>query len=809
MGHSFYTSTSPPPKLVRSTLTDKPAAPAIATAAAVARKRNSYTPRSSGFGNGEDTPAKREYAATKDDLGALRDFLRHHEGGSAPTTMTAAAAAEGMSMEDGRRGRKDSTRRKRAWGVFSRSGGKGRRQGEEGEGEGEGLGLKNVAVRESKGGKQFKGGRKYLEIVVDAHEMHEWDESATATNQEKRLKESDGPKFETGKGAGGNSRAAGKTAEESFVLPTLDPGRGPDGFEIGLRKQIPHLDGSSRKSSPQRDPDIKMKDGRSAKMKMKPPPRHDLEPNTHDFAFNRPAVSSGAGPFSNAKPPAPLVVASDYTPAQMPPRGLPLEISNTIRESGNPTPTSKAPVSAPAPSDTQSWQRTATPKTPQHSAQNSAEFKNSPSTDRQSKAPSVLSAHGSIASDVQSDAESAIIMNAQSAEFVRARKPPKPGPAPTRALPSLPEGHDGISYATRPPNDSKQNRISIDSVSGYSPKKALPSSPTRRYRYSPIKPSVPKSATMPPKIGFTLPPERALLQSPDISQLTKSVTLLHCNDPSANDLSPTASERKQLRRTRSTKAMKTRDMERLRSRQESIDVGDSRLAGSKDEESHDGTVLLPAVNDAYDGRLSLSKTENQGYRLSNVSPRTGHDQEKVRASYELSPIIVVAEEEPTIAINANRHSGRSCSSKKRSAGKNADLNGGSEIKGARDRTSRLSLDPAERENSIDGANKPGQKANGETHSPSHPGFSEQESRQSSHAAEIEARLEARISALEKKNSLLQRLFLAVLDTSPAMGPSNSDRSSGLSATSSLFAMEAKVDALLTLVQENKRLSAEL
>ncbi|MCJ1346953.1 hypothetical protein MMC31_005173 [Peltigera leucophlebia] len=98
--------------------------------------------------------------------------------------------------------------------------------------------------------------------------------------------------------------------------------------------------------------------------------------------------------------------------------------------------------------------------------------------------------------------------------------------------------------------------------------------------------------------------------------------------------------------------------------------------------------------------------------------------------------------------------------------------------------------------------------------------------------EIEMRLEAkfgaRIAALEKQYAVLNRLFAVVLETASSTrlggvaGDSKGysldpgaeegllqDRLSGVSTTSSLFTLEAKLDTLLALVGEGKRWRGEM
>ncbi|KAL8817497.1 MAG: hypothetical protein Q9223_003675, partial [Gallowayella weberi] len=111
----------------------------------------------------------------------------------------------------------------------------------------------------------------------------------------------------------------------------------------------------------------------------------------------------------------------------------------------------------------------------------------------------------SVAKDGQSDAESGKIMNAQSLEFIQgqgafayhggsSRNPPKPGPAPTRALPSLPEGHDTVTPRSI---NLENNKTLPASVTPYGRGSSLEQKPHKtphkghRYRLSPVKNSVP------------------------------------------------------------------------------------------------------------------------------------------------------------------------------------------------------------------------------------------------------------------------------------------------------------------------------
>lgn len=812
MGHSFFNQSSPPPRLVRrNNHLDNPAAPVILERAL------SHTARSPGFAHAADTVDRREYASKKENLSALQDFLRN----GAPSTTIQG------KQQDVEAARKDSKpRKKRALGVFSRSGLKQLRHST---GQQDELALdknlaRNVATRESRGGKDFKGGKKYFQIAVDSTEMLAWDKNNLDANVVNRRKKREGENIESDQLTGW-SGVTTKAIEEASTLPTLAPVRNTGDHDSGLSKEYPHSILGSGKPKPQRESETttKEKDVRVAKMKMKHPmPRHDMEPHERDFATNGSAISSALVP-SYARCSSPVIVTSDCTPSATSVLDMPFDFRNTIRENGARTPTSKSQLAAPVPASISSWPRAATPRTPQHSAQNSAEVKISPSIDRQSKAPSVLSASESFAESVQSDADSGVVTKAQSVEFVRAqgaagyysggpRKPPKPGPAPTRALPSLPEGHDGSPSGIGRPHNSSQNRISIEYAPRRSPNKVSSNSPIKgRYQYSPMKTTMPK----PPTIFFEretdvqpqqqLQPQQ-LSPSPETVQSTQSAVPEPRRDTLFNDSSLTASERKQVKRARSTKALKMRDIDRARCRQESLSVADSNPVGSK-EETHEGTVILPAVSDAYNFRSFLPMNEKQISRFSDLSSPTLHDQDPGRTTNGLSPIIVVAEQEPDLSINqARQPSNVNDSSKKRSAMKDAENIGTGEALDEKVTVPRLPSNSPDRETSLNSIIAGRRRIKRETCHPGHAAFQEQPHSPSVTTTDLEAKLEARVAALEKKNVLLHRLFLAVLDSSPTLGPSNSDRSS---ATSSLFAMEAKVDALLTLVQENNRLSAEL
>ncbi|KAL8873736.1 MAG: hypothetical protein Q9174_000843 [Haloplaca sp. 1 TL-2023] len=171
-------------------------------------------------------------------------------------------------------------------------------------------------------------------------------------------------------------------------------------------------------------------------------------------------------------------------------------------------------------------QRMSLPKTPRTSLEETSPVED---TSPVVNGKAVAASTASISDSIQSDAEPGEIMSAQSAEFFHGqgtfghhkRKPPKPGPAPTRALPSLPEGRDGgtpqsIEVDTAIPAFAIPT---TQSQADISPASKTPKSPYKghRYRLSPVKNNVPKDALKPAAEiteGFPQPPRSFLPASP-------------------------------------------------------------------------------------------------------------------------------------------------------------------------------------------------------------------------------------------------------------------------------------------------------
>lgn len=271
----------------------------------------------------------------------------------------------------------------------------------------------------------------------------------------------------------------------------------------------------------------------------------------------------------------------------------------------------------------------------------------SPIAETFSKPPS-MKLNESVA-DVISDTSSAIVSNAQSAVIVC---PPMPGPAPTTPLPSLPEGHDAPIPLT--PHSSRNianmgYHPPCQSLSG-SPGQVPPTSPAR-YRFTPIgqgwSPPKPKRPASPiRRIAATelehilTPPssptkrDTTSYSRPHQDLLPKSIT--------TRSTSARGADQAQLHMVGSTYLKETKDLDATTGAPISMDA----------EDLHHGIVELPSICDACEGSMIFARHRVEAPQLSDISHSTGAQLqgESVILSHRLSPIIVIAEQAPTVPI---------------------------------------------------------------------------------------------------------------------------------------------------------------
>lgn len=249
-----------------------------------------------------------------------------------------------------------------------------------------------------------------------------------------------------------------------------------------------------------------------------------------------------------------------------------------------------------------------------------------------------------------------------------------------------------------------------------------------------------------------------------------------------------------------------------------------RAYGSK-EDIHDGIVFLPNITDtAFLHKCEQSLSPSSKSNLNSLPAQK--DQVCSRPNCRLSPILVVAELEPAIATQTatattTEPHPSSWTFQGKATGEASDMisTHRSQSPFLKDRTSPLPKEGLRQYSNDNYSNY--NKKNNDKAEQIKQGQQQISLSNSTTVAEIEMKLEAkfgaRIAALEKQYAVLNRLSAVVLNTANSTrlnGKGDSllepterglqDRLIGLSPTSSLFTLEAKLDSLLALVGEGKR-----
>lgn len=526
-----------------------------------------------------------------------------------------------------------------------------------------------------------------------------------------------------------------------------------------------------------------------------PEPEGEDQPRVRDFAAN------GSAPFARAHAAIRRRSRSPTkrTGKQIKPPATPERSLTAVTCQGHPAPPSGGiPNSIITPPDAFKELARSPLAPPLHMApQQVPETKTSPVTNHHSKAPSVISAE-STTEDIQSDASSGVVSNAQSAVFVKV--PPQPGPAPLTPLPSLPEGLDSFAPATPRASQTSQRLTSPES---YPPTVPPQKSPARsQYKlYPAVDSSPPKRPGSSMKTNAATEPEQMIFQpSPPLRSKRRGISF-----PRADHLPTSMSvgtlddlEQWKKERTEDTRQKKLRDLARLRSHKATIGEIEPVVQNTMNESRcHKGVAELPSPRDSYSFALFPHKHRQQPSKASGQSATaTLRHPDSSTLTQRLSPIMVVAEQEPIAPVHRPRSQ--------------------------RSRFSRNSVDEYPQ----------GLKTNGFYPAPPHiasPTLQGPEdkskirpvsshslpvprpvasrvptphlspllrgpSRRSSHHSSMHetSGLEARLSAMERKNAMLERAFVAVLNTSATfdgihgslglngMETTNGDSSSGLS-----------------------------
>lgn len=510
--------------------------------------------------------------------------------------------------------------------------------------------------------------------------------------------------------------------------------------------------------------------------------------------------------------------------------------------------------------------------------------------------------------ECQSDAESGQIMNAQRAEFIHGHgayayhypsstcQPPKPGPAPTRALPSLPEGcNDGARpKSTTGKLSENKDVLPSDSPAGCGsppkqPPKHLSKSPPKkghRYRLSPVKNNVPsESRILKPSPTFTevFPqPPRALLprRSSEVISLPAQngevdgnpvVTTSRSVDLSSSSFGPAATPRPTTdndlkpskgvdepsspgpeygnhafqrskdadednlyipwheSRVDRVKALKHRDTEPHRARQKSPELqqrdadGDhhqtSHAPGQERDCNHHDTKVASPPSPAQ--RTKNHHPPGSSARLC-LASSTGNNSSLGSTEIDFSPIIIIAEEPPCPATIDNNplhpyppFSDTNYNYKPTTTATTVpSINSHQLHPNHIDDNSNIYL-PHNHQPQPNGILHPHPHPPLYTHPPTSPQIpSPSPTNNNLHPSQplasenltTTAHLEARLAAMEKKNLLLERAFMAVIDASAGFtgrrsawlgdGDSERERISGVSEGDGLA---GRVDEFLDLV----------
>ena len=389
-----------------------------------------------------------------------------------------------------------------------------------------------------------------------------------------------------------------------------------------------------------------------------------------------------------------------------------------------------------------------------------------------SKASSVVSAE-STPEDILSDASSGVVSNAQSAVFVKL--PPQPGPAPLEPLPSLPEGIDSFVPATPRASQSSRRLASLES----SPSKVPPQkSPARsQYKlYPSAASSLPKKPGSPRRINAPSEPEQLMTRpSPSLRSKRSDFSL-----PSSDCLPTSMSvgtldelDQWNKERTDNTRQRKLRDLARHKATIAGVKPVTRNAADG--EMYNEGVAALPMLMDLYDAAFSPFNHGPQGSQVSNLSASTTlQHRDNSTLSHKLSPIIVVAEQKPTLLVqrapSKNVHISRdSIDEQTRSFKTNGFYPEPPHLASSMPQRSDESKARPVSSQSLPVPRPVAARVPTPHLSPLLRGPSSRSLRCSS-IHEVSG-LEARLSAMERKSTMLERAFLAVLETSATFGGS--------------------------------------
>ena len=409
--------------------------------------------------------------------------------------------------------------------------------------------------------------------------------------------------------------------------------------------------------------------------------------------------------------------------------------------------------------------------------------------------------------DAYSDSSSGVVSNAQSAIRMHVRTTGGPfgdsvnccdlpplGPAPTRALPSLPEHHDSpeespVSGATgdlRNPNSTGVSKKDV-SIPQKSPRrqeyKVFPSDSSPKQRKGPAPPATMSGAEDP---GIATSPFEAPSRIP-----RKSVAF---PQPGLNleNMSAHALNELQKQREDRAAARKERDMARMKAQRKTYEEGaTSGSTIANGVEHHEGVTILPQISHSCTSSLSTLDLQKQKFSQKNETSvcRSHHDKDQTagRPSAAISPIVVVADQEPIspdISRNPSQRSQRTVfkgSPEDRPGNLYATKAHLSHPSSPSLQLPQLDEHMRARPSSTHSVPPSTRPVGSRTPTPfAHHLLQRKQSNRSSYRTSSIAEsahvrdLEARLSAIEKKNVMLETAFLAVMRVSSSFEQRISD-----------------------------------
>ena len=321
-------------------------------------------------------------------------------------------------------------------------------------------------------------------------------------------------------------------------------------------------------------------------------------------------------------------------------------------------------VKAPAPLTLPPRSKVQLSKTPRNSIEISHEATR-PSSGQHTRrqVPSIQSTVNSVIDDAQSEASVGIVSMAQSAEVVRpgyfnsnALKFPKPGPAPTGALPSLPEGLDSKSNLVHLPSVGN----TVEQSPQHSPSKAISRSPGRKNRYRPLDDAVNDDTAKLLRMQ-TKPRPKPATHLPMTELSPKSSVDEPCNLNPIADGTPhvqdQAEESWRELRAKSRKALKVRDLDRIRIQDDNgHHTGDSsglKIANAQSKEIQGSAAKMresyssPALLPGYQPDMTQAGAPDVAANLTKTT---------TRPISQISPILVLADQKPIQLPHSDRPS---------------------------------------------------------------------------------------------------------------------------------------------------------